>query len=433
MRLGPLALAIGVVTAAGPGAWAQMQLVSTQSLPLESMAAGAGRQLTMKGLASGLKLGETALLHAGLSASFGYDTNVFYGPGGLKPAAVMYVSPRLELTNAERDGSIPQGTYYYLTASVDWRKYLTSDDTITQQDALNPSVAGVAEFSSGQVVAFTLSDTFSRYQQAPWSVGEPITRDQNMASAGLRYAPGGGRLRLTLRYANLLDKYEGLYDGGSNMGNEFTLDVAWRFLPKTSLYVQVAQGLISYFNNDVRSYPLRTLAGLRGLITEKLSLNLGAGYSNAFYSLGDNPSGFGNVGLVGEIGYQIDILSRTGIGYRHDFANSPFVGGYYSLDAVYAVYQQMIASRVVAYLYGRYENRRFGNSTERTDNYLVGGVSVDYMIRNFFLLGASYSLYLNRSEQPAPVAAPGVPSPPTSSTGFDYTKHLLLFRLGVVY
>jgi hypothetical protein len=409
-----------------------MQLVSSQTaLPLDAMAAGAGRQLTMKGLSSGLKLGDEAILHAGLSTSVGYDTNVFYSSSeGSKPAAVLYVSPRLELTNAERDGSIPQGTYYYLTAGVDWRKYLVSDEAITRQDALNPNVAGVAEFSSGQTLALIISESFSRYQQAPWSPGEPITRDQNMASAGLRYAPGGGRLKLSLRYGNLIDKYEGSYDGASNMGNEVVLDIGWRFLPKTSVYVQVAQGVITYFNTDsIRSYPLRTLAGLRGLITEKLSLNLGVGYNNAFYSAGDNPSGFGNVGIVTELNYQIDLLSRAGFGYRHDFANSPFVGGYYNLDTIYGVYQQMIAGRVVAYLYGRYENRRFGNSTGRSDNYLMGGVSVDYMVGKFFLAGASYSLHLNRSSQSAPAGT----GAPTTATGVDYTKHVLLLRVGVVY
>jgi hypothetical protein len=415
-------------------------LSSAQGLSLESLAAGTGRQLSMKGLASGLKLGDEAILHAGLFADIGYDTNVFYSPSdGVKPSAVMRVGPRLEITNAERDGSVPQGTYYYVTGGVDWIKYLTSDGEITHQDALNPTLAGMVEFSSGQVVAVTLSDTFSRYQQAPYAVGDPITRDQNMATLGVRYAPGGGRLRLSLRYDNLIDKYEGAYDRGSNMGNEVVLDIGWRFLPKTSVYVQAAQGLVTYFNTgdpnnpNVNSYPLRTLAGLRGLITEKLSLNLAAGYSNAFYASGDTPSGWGNLGVVTELGYQIDLLSRAGIGYRHDFANSPFVGRFYNVDAVYGVYQQMIAARVVAYLYGRYENRRFGNETNRTDNYLMGGVSLDYMIGKFLLAGASYSLSLNRTDQPAPAPTPGVPAPTPASAGFDYTKHILLFRLGVVY
>lgn len=436
MRLRPLVLAFGAAFALSPPAWAQLQLISSSGPSLESLSIGMGRQLSTKGLATGLKLGEAAILHASLFADVGYDTNVFYAMSdSTKPAPVLHVGPRLEITNAERDGSIPGGTYYDVSAGVDWRKYLTGDGDITRHDALNPSLSGMVEFSSGQVMSFMLGDTFTRYQQPPYSPGEPITRDQNMATANLKYAPGGGRLKLNLRYANLIDKYEGSYDIGSNMGNEVVLDIGWRFLPKTSLYVQAAQGYINYFNaGRATSLPLRTLAGLRGLLTQKLALNLAAGYNNAFYSSGDSPSGFGNVGIVTEVNYTIDILSRFGIGYHHDFANSPFVGQYYNMDAIYGAYQQMIASRVVTYLYGRYENRRFGGlaaGTSRTDNYMVGGVSVDYMIGKFLLVGASYSLNLNRSDETVPPPVP--PATTATYTGINYTKHVLLVRVGAVY
>jgi len=400
------------------------------------MSTGAGRSLSTRGIASGLKLGDEAILHAGVFADVGYDSNVFYGSASQETSAVMHVMPRLEITNAERDGSVPSGTYYDLSASVDFVKYLSSVKEVTSQDAINPSLGGSAEFSSGQALSFSLSETFSRYKQAPYVAAtnpdvreNPIVRDDNMASASLRFAPGGGRLRVMLRYTNLIDKYEGGYDGGSNMGNEGVLDIGWRWLPRTTVYAQVAQGAITYFNagsSGRASYPLRTLLGLRGLLTDKLSVNLGAGYNNAFYS-GDTPSGFGNVGIVAEVNYTMSMLSRMGFGYHHDFANSPFVGGYYNMDAIYGSFQQMVASRVVTYLFGRVENRAFSNSTlrisdntTRTDKYVMGGVALDYIIGKMVLAGASYSLNLNRTSGGTPA-------------GIDYTKHVLLFRLGVMY
>jgi hypothetical protein len=423
--------------AASPLAWGQMQLTSTTGLvPLETLSTGKGRNLTTRGIASGLKLGDEAILHAGITADVGYDTNVFYGSAE-KGSAVLHVGPRIEITNAERGGAVPSGTYYDLGASVDFVQYLTNDSTITNQNAINPSVGGTAEFSSA--VSFTLSDTFSRYQQAPYAIStstgklDPITRDSNMAAASLRFAPGGGRLRIMLRYTNLLDKYEAPYDAGSNMGNEGILDIGWRWLPKTTIFMQVAQGAITYLNSNSgrsASYPLRTLLGLRGLLTEKLGLNVSAGYSNAFYSSGSNPSGLGNLGVVTELNYTLSVLSRLGVGYHHDFVNSPFIGQYYNMDAIYAAYQQMVASRVLTYLFARYENRRFGpvlaadgvTTVDRTDNYLLGGVSIDYIIGSVFLMGASYSVNLNRTSDTAALAG-----------GFGYTKQVLLFRLGLVY
>jgi hypothetical protein len=367
-------------------------------------------------------LGDEAILHAGVFADIGYDTNVFYGSNSQEGSGVLHVMPRLEITNAERDGSIPSGTYYDLVGSVDFVRYLSSNGAVTDQSAINPSLGGSAEFSSGQALSFSLSETFSRYQQAPYVAGgPPIIRDDNMASASLRFAPGGGRLRVMLRYTNLIDKYEGTYDTGSNMGNEGVLDIGWRWLPRTTIYAQVAQGAITYFNSGTSSsasFPLRTLLGLRGLLTEKLSVNIAAGYNNAFYSSGGSPTGFGNVGILAEVNYTISTLTRAGLGYHHDFVNSPFLGGYYNMDAIYGTFQQMVASRVVTYLFGRYENRRFGNG--RIDNNVMGGVALDYMAGKFLLAGASYSLNLNRTTTGGP-------------DQLDYTKHILLFRLGVMY
>ncbi len=427
MRLRPLVLAFCTAFAASPVAWAQMALTSSQGPALESMSAGAGRQLVTKGLPSGLKLGDEAILHAGVFADIGYDSNVFYGSSGQETSAVLHVTPRLEITNAERDGSIPSGTYYDLVGSVDFLRYLSSNSDVTAQSAINPSLGGTAEFSSGQALSFSLSETFSRYQQAPYVANaDPIIRDDNMASATLKFAPGGGRLHVMLRYSNLIDKYEGsTYSGGSNMGNEGVLDIGWRWLPRTSIYAQVAQGAITYLNSGsggTSSYPLRTLLGLRGLLTEKVSVNVAAGYENAFYSSGGNPTGLGNVGILGEVNYSVSTLSRAGLGYHHDFVNSPFLGGYYNMDAVYGTFQQMVASRVVTYLYGRFENRSFGGGAYRTDNNVMGGVALDYIVGKFLLAGASYSLNLNRTTHNAG---------PTAD--LDYTKHVLLFRLGLMY
>src|SRR5512140_1207239 len=157
MRLRPLVIAILAASAVSPTAWAQ--LTTHDGVPLESLSVGLGRQVTSKGLASGLKLGESAMLHASLSADVGYDTNVLYTPSSdAKPAAVLHVSPRLEINNAERDGSRPTGSYYELFAGLDWRKYLSSDSDITQQDAINPSVGGSAELSANQTLSLALSD-----------------------------------------------------------------------------------------------------------------------------------------------------------------------------------------------------------------------------------------------------------------------------------
>jgi hypothetical protein len=163
---------------------------------------------------------------------------------------------------------------------------------------------------------------------------------------------------------------------------------------------------------------------LRGLLTEKLGLNIAAGYTNGFYSAGaSNTSGLGNLVLVGEIIYNMSITSKAGLGYRHDFVNSPFVGDYYNVDAVYAALQEFVGGRVSLGLYGRFENRRFQGvgAANRTDNYVIAGLTADYVIRRMFYFGVGYSLSLNTSNIDQ------------AAGGTDYTKHLIVGRLGVVY
>jgi hypothetical protein len=166
------------------------------------------------------------------------------------------------------------------------------------------------------------------------------------------------------------------------------------------------------------------MAGLRGLLTEKLALNLGAGYTNAFYASGSTTSGFGNVILVGELIYNMSLTSKAGLGYRHDFQNSPFVGNFYNLDAVYAALREYIGGRVATAAYARFENRRYqGLAQSRTDQVVIGGLTADYVIQRVLYIGVGYTLTLARTDN----------TNPATNGGNDFTKHVVVARVGVVY
>jgi hypothetical protein len=165
---------------------------------------------------------------------------------------------------------------------------------------------------------------------------------------------------------------------------------------------------------------------LRGLLTEKLGLTLAAGYGNGFYASGASPSGLGNVVLLGEVLYNMSLTSKVGLGYHHDFVNSPFVGNFYNIDAVYAALREYIGGRVATAAYARFENRAYQGAGGRTDQVVIGGLTADYVIQRFFYIGVGYTLTLartNKTESTDPTTIPGV----------DYTKHLIVGRLGVVY
>lgn len=435
LRLRPFILACGAILAATAPVRGEVTMASNGAggVNLETLSYGMSSR-GLQGAPRGLKLDESALLNLGLSVGAGYDSNVFYSQQ-VHSAPVLTVTPVAALSNAERGGARPSGVYYDLSAALQYREYLSSDSAVKGQRTINPSAGGTIEFSSNQTLSLSISDSYSRLKDPPYTPSPTgILRDHNLAGLQLKAAPNGGRFQIIGRYSNVLDIYEDApYSTNNNMGNELVLDVSWRWLPKTALYVQVAQGVVTYLNSASTqngSTPFKGILGLRGLLTPKLALNLGGGYTNGFYGGGgSNPSGFGLVAIVGELMYTVSALNEAGIGYRHDIRNSPQLGDFYNVDAVYVAFRQLVASRVSTMLYARFENRAFhgaapgGTTDGRVDQYYMAGLSADYFLTEIFYFGVFSSLDGNHSNrsQSSPVA------------GVNYNKVQVLGRLGIVY
>lgn len=434
---------VALAASAGLAGSAHAQLTSTSGFQgSETLGAATPRNTD-----TGVKLSEDTLLHIGIGAEAGYDSNVFYEEDDPTGAPLVRVTPSIELTNQGRDGSIPSGVFYNLAASLQYREYLADDPNVRAQRAFNPSVAGNLEFSKNHTLSFSLSDQFSRVEDPPYMKGDGnITRDYNVASAQLRLAPGGGRIQAVLRYTNAIDIFETReFQYANSMGHELMLDASWRWFPKTALFLSVAQGYITYLNPEKAqdaqdpkydSYPLRVMAGLRGLITEKLSLNVGVGYAAGFYQ-GDveNPSGLGNLAVIAEAGYRLTILTQLLLGYRHEFRNS-VIGNYYNVDVGYLLLRHQLDTRLQFGAFGRYENRRYEGvrelneammpvDIERQDDTISAGAQFDYFVQRWFYTGIGYSLAFNESSHDDTTAS--------TAQGFDYIKHQVFARLGVVY
>lgn len=408
-------------------------------------AAGAQPLLTRAPTATdtGLKLRDDLTLHAGAGTEAGYDSNVFYqdSTSPLTASSILKVLGFLELTNASR-GVIPSGLYFDLAANLMYRQYF--NDAVQPAEvrsAFIPTLGGYLEVSSGQQLGFSLGDSFTRSEDPPYNPGGgPIVRDTNTGSLQLRWSPGGGRLQGLIRYTNVVDFFERPTRMGSvdfsyanSMSHELMLDASWRWFPKTALFLNARQGYLSYFNSNasangkVPSFPLHVTVGLRGLITEKLSVNLAVGYANGFYESGPNLSGLGNLSASVDVMYRPLLTTNISLGYQHDFANS-LLGNYYALDGVRASFQQLLFGRLSLGAFALYQNRRFSNPVPgatqgRTDNYFQGGASADFRVKAWGYLGVVYAFFNNSSD------APGIIEGTTAS----YTKHQILGRVGIVF
>jgi hypothetical protein len=387
----------------------------------------------------GVKVGESTVLHVGVAAEGGYDSNVFYNDNGAQSSAMLRVTPSFLVTNNGRDGAPRSAAVYTLGANLTYREYLSDVESIRQQRAFVPVAVGTLAID-GPKTRFSLSDAFSRTEEAPYIENtETIKRDNNQLSALVGLSPGGGRLTFSLRYGNVLDYFESAYTYASNMTHDGMFDVSWKWLPKTAIYLQVAGSFVHYLKPgevppagttaiDLTrrdSTQFRALTGLRGLVTAKTTLGVGVGYATAFYSSGgSNPSGLSNLLAQIDLGYMPTLLSRIDLNLVHGFRNSAVIGDFYDLDSASLIYRQslgqLVASVTGSFEYRRYHNYVVDGMDARKDTLFNGGVTLDYFIQKWFYAGATYAAGLARQSG-------------DNTTAVPYTKQLVFARLGLAY
>jgi hypothetical protein len=382
---------------------------------------------------TGIQVSEGVLLHVGAGAEAGYDSNVFYSNVDPVSSPLIRASLFGQLSNATRTGAASRLSFD-ARAGVTYRRY--QSDSPSVQDFRNAwmPTAGLALSTGGGQIGLGIADTFARIEDPPYSAATltPITRYNNQASAEARWAPGGGRLTAMLRYTNMVDIFQGDYSYASTDGNYLMLDGAWKWLPKTAIFLNAQQGYLFYLNdaeatanNKQSSFPLRITAGLRGLLTERTSAVLSLGYNNGFYSGGVSTGGFWG-STYADVSFTLrpTMLSRIVAGYRHDFSNAVVASFSYN-ESVYASYVQQIAGRLALDVSGRYSHRDYGGQfvdptqavTGRTDDFIQVGATLDYFVRNWIYFGLGYSVLSNNSNIPS----------------VEYLKQQMFVRVGLTY
>ncbi len=231
----------------------------------------------------GFALGDRLLLHLGIGVEFMYDSNVFYESSHPHQAALMLLTPNIALaTRAARDGAAELVDFRF-SAGLNYAEYLTSDTTLSRHRQFGVNAGGsVTLFPHGNL-RLTLFDSYSRTTEPPYTA-LPYNLDRDVNQLGLRihWGPGGGRLTLDFTYAFGLDFWEeSQLKDFDNFYHLLSLRAAWRFLPKTSAYIEVDEAIYQYQQHDnfnhPDSFPFHVEAGLQGLITSKLTLNANAG------------------------------------------------------------------------------------------------------------------------------------------------------------
>jgi hypothetical protein len=408
---------------------------------------GAGAAPGAKAEGDGIKLGDRLVLHLGIGAELRYDSNVFYENTNLTQGLALRLTPGFAISTrsgqrtTNPDGSIsPNKVEFHLGAGLDYREWVYSNTGVRPPRQFNVVANfGLTLFPSGPVTAEIYDNYLRSTQPAYTAVNYNLDRDVNEVGLRLRIKPGGGRLELQLGYGFGIDLWEVAplqpYD---NFYHHATIRLLWKFLPKTSVYIQGEEYAYQYRNPGAvfrpDGYPLRVIAGLNGLLTAKLAFDIYGGYANGFYQGGPSP----NTGIAGlSLTWRPFSLGTLTLAYRHDILNS-LLGVYADIDNVQASWAQQIW-RFMGYLRLAYQNTRYKgivptggvtmpSDTERTDNGFTFNARVDYFAyKSWLALSLGYDLNLVRADHEIPLG-PGL-----GTQSADFTKHEVFLSLSIFY
>jgi hypothetical protein len=410
----------------------------------------------------GIRTGDLEL-HPGLAGEVGYDSNVFLRstqPGVLNgppdapiiPSAVIRITPSLYLSTIgaqRREGdATPPAVAFRAGVNATYRALfgLTSDASETlpggakpndpsQEDTVSGSADARLDILPGRPAGLGVFGAFTRTVLPNTADADPndsFTRDDVRVGGELVTQPGGGTLDWRLGYEfddTLFESSVGVpYD--SYAQTAYTRG-RWRFRPRTALIYDGSIVFNSYANAQaafdaaglVSSTPVRARIGLNGLVTDRFSVLLMAGWGASFIDTEPLPhqSQYDSVIGQAELKWYLTAnpaaaspnevslsLSSVAIGYTRDFQTS-YLGNYYGIDRGYLKFDYFFAGQAYVSLSGgiaaiEYPNiwspdgtteRKTAFTDARADATLLG----EYRFTDVFALNATLRYTQNFSNQ----------------------------------
>jgi hypothetical protein len=404
----------------------------------------------------GIRTGDLEL-HPGIAGEVGYDSNVFLrstqsgvdnGPPAapVVPAAVVRITPSLYLSTLgaqRREGdATPAAVAFRAGVNATYRALfgLGSDasqpsNDPSQEDTVSGAADARLDILPGRSAGMGIFGSFTRTILPNTGDADPnvsFTQDAVRVGGELVTQPGGGTLDWRLGYQfddTVFESSAGVpYD---NYVQTVYMRGRWRFRPRTALIYDGSIGFISYVHfqeafNDaglVGATPVRTRIGLNGLVTDRFSLLLMAGWGASFINTGPLPHQQQYDSIIGqaelkwyltanpESSSPSDVslsLSSIAIGYTRDFQTS-YLGNYYGVDRGYLKFDYFFAGAAYISLSGgvgaiEYPNIWSPDGTmERavafTDTRVDGTLLGEYRFSNTFALNATLRYTQNFSNQ----------------------------------
>jgi hypothetical protein len=384
---------------------------------------------------NGIRLGGSdARLHPFLDLEGRYDSNVSYTANQAVSDIILHVRPGLEL---KAPGELAA---FEFSGALDWAQYMGAEKDTTNLSKLYANAALAAAFNRNGVVSPRIDNTFAR-QVSTTSLAAASTAvisNQNTLSLSVPWKPGGGALVLAANGQWLVESFEKYQDvPGTRLAdlgyNQFRGggELQWRFLPRTSGLLQAG-----YFarvpnasNRPGDATGWDVLAGVTGLMTQRISATAKAGYGattasdvkagSAIAFEGGTASSF--LADVSAEWLPFDTFS-VNVGYTRTLGLDPTVSAY-TADGVGGGFKVKLAERFLFRAGVRWDHLAFQSKTVNgaTTDFLRVDPAVEGAFGRWLKVAVGY-VYSSRAAD-----WNNAVSPP------DYSKNEAYLRVGFTY
>jgi hypothetical protein len=275
--------------------------------------------------------------------------------------------------------------------------------------------------------------------------------------ADVTFLPGGGTFDIRAGY----QLYASLYEESagapySSITHEITVKDRWKFRPRTALFSEASLSFLDYpdapraslYLNDAT--PLRTRAGLTGLVTDWFGATLSGGYSATFFK---NPAAVAstqydsfNAQAEGTIyfgqggrdnpGEATLLLSAWSLGFQRDFQRS-LLGNFYGANRLYTKLSYWFGGRVLLDVHAAGEQLNYppvfytgapatAQTTDFTNYRVLGGIFAEYRFSQAFGLNTTIDYVHQFSNTQLPAGAiPGTTTPGVFDMNYDRLQAFL--------
>jgi hypothetical protein len=423
---GGLAAALAICAGAG----------AAQAAPGTLSTAGTGVPRVEDG--QGIKLGPRTLLHPGFALLVGADSNVFWNRrqdvGGIRPAGLLLPVGWIGVGNREVRGDTlqtpPEATDrkidYNLRLTAGYRAYLAGAEDIRKIPRFSVDLNAHVMLLPGRRFSVAFTEFFSRMadpRNYDAGIGFNYNRVDHRGALGMIVRPGGGRLSLSAAYLNEVLFYEAsdIYNGDRLVQGAAT-EVKWRLLPRSSLVVSYSFNHSYYLscnaNTDLDckedNNAHRVLAGFRGQIGSRLTLDALAGYGAGLYYDDENGPNFRSFIGTARLGWYPTLRTQV-FGQVDRFFSDSLLGNYF-VDAggrvgalhvwrwkmfsevAFSVYARKYAGLPIPGRESRVESYINAPGFIRKDTILTLGARVEQPLGRLFVVGARYDLIVDRTD-----------------------------------